>query len=414
MLAAADGDAKRSIAASACCRRRGCLASCGGLVVAGGEAVVSSRVGALAGRVVPRHRILPTLAAVVALAFMVLLYVDAFYKAQLLATRSVDCVRWVAGGEVGDLPPAGGPQGEWADAATRTAPGACPPDGTLCTPAHVFDLALVLTIPARPQWARTEPGLRAAGLSYIVFHGADLRQPAMRRHHTQLRCHTDTGLSAGEFAFSLSWLAMLRFVLSTNATTVLILEDDVILQRDFGAAFDARMRAVPPDWDILFLGASQDGTWVEGEHVAWPPGAAPFHAPTYRPLLTSGTYAIALHRRVIPYLLERIGRLDCAVDTCAISDYLTTCASACHVMFPNIVIADVRQSDLRGGADAAAYARRCHWPLDDFDLPPLRPGDSGSGGGDGGGGGVPATSPSAPPTTSTRSTHVRRLAAPPY
>jgi GR25 family glycosyltransferase involved in LPS biosynthesis len=294
-----------------------------------------------------------------------LFWMDAFYQLSLLSARGYSCARHVLDlNPLTTFPTAGGP-------AETIGPPRCIND---CEDGHtmdsVFDEVLVLTMPWRAQWNRTLQQVTANELRVTKFYGVDMRDPELARHHLAMRCDSDTGLSLGELAFSLSWIAMLKHIqqLPPDVERVLILEDDIILARHFKETFNASVHGIPADWEILFLGASQHDTWETEKHVRWP--YEKFNAPYYVPLFTSGTYAVGLHRRVVPWLLDRIARLDCAVDTCAITEYLRTC-ERCFTVFPNIIIADVRSSSLRSGQDMSQYAAHCHWDLSMFDIPSL-------------------------------------------
>lgn len=70
----------------------------------------------------------------------------------------------------------------------------------------------------------------------------------------------------------LGWLSVLEHIVASGAQRALVLEDDVVFHSNFLVEFDRRIRKLPKDWRILYLGATQYNLWNVGDQVEWPEG----------------------------------------------------------------------------------------------------------------------------------------------
>ncbi|KAI9020538.1 hypothetical protein DFJ74DRAFT_769222 [Hyaloraphidium curvatum] len=255
----------------------------------------------------------------------------------------------------------------WAPAA------GCPPRPARCRLTDVFDEVLVISLPRRATLARARAQLRALRVPHTVVRGFDGRDPTVAALHARDR---GSFKNPEQFALALTTLAYLEYAARRATGRLLVLEDDVIFHRSFPDAFDAAMARVGSNWSVLMLGASQMHGWTphnlrearqNGYYSQLLPGSTPF-----------GNFAYGLNRSSAARLAREMAALQRPLDNLSkFGPGYSNDPGGFFVIFPNIVIADVRSSDLRKPLDQVEFAKRCHWNLEDFDL------DTGYVGGDG-------------------------------
>ena len=136
--------------------------------------------------------------------------------------------------------------------------------------------------------------LRALGARYTLVHAFDKRSASMQALSENV---LSTQRKAGVLALYKTQLAVFDYIVASPFERFLILEDDVLLHRNFPVAFDAGIRRIPTDWRVLFLGANtrtntRNSTWAAGGW--WPETFASIGF--YRPRNVWSSWAIAVHR----------------------------------------------------------------------------------------------------------------------
>ena len=241
----------------------------------------------------------------------------------------------------------------------------CPPPGALCSVNDVFDVVYVLSMPRRAlELGRIRAQLAAAGVRYTLVQAMDKRHWADKRLRRFLLAQTQQhhyGDDAG-LALIMTQRAVWAHFLRSPYKTMLMLEDDVILHRDFLAQFSARMRRIPPGWRVVYLGGDlrvsnmsdvsdkSRGEWVHGgyDSAAW------LRDGFLRPRGMRGTWAVGMHRQYAYFLrtrMERVTRngtyLGLQVpDTKPTNAALRRFAGAAFVMYPAVMLTDSRRSEL--------------------------------------------------------------------
>jgi len=155
-----------------------------------------------------------------------------------------------------------------------------------------------------------------------------------------------------------------------NYERILCLQDDVIFHQAFEANFSMIMENIPAGWKLLYLGATQHA-WKEGEDLIIPEnnplGSDLFNL--YHPVNTDGAFAVGLHCSVFQLLLDEINKMNCSFDSGALRNAARIYREASYVIYPNLAIADVKDSDIRVSRNQANFAKTARWNLDDYDYP---------------------------------------------
>lgn len=167
--------------------------------------------------------------------------------------------------------------------------------------------------------------------------------------------------SPGAWGYIHSFISILQDAIDKNYNRIFVFEDDVILDRHFAAKFDNLIRSIDQDWRILMLGASQYNWDSVDEKTAIQKG---FYYP--RQTHTCGSFAIGIDSSVYSQLLDMSSSFESPFDFLPLGNIYEEHAGKCFVAFPNIAVADVSSSTIRGPRDQASHSHQMKWNLNNF------------------------------------------------
>jgi GR25 family glycosyltransferase involved in LPS biosynthesis len=250
----------------------------------------------------------------------------------------------------------------------RRAPG-CPPEGTLCRLEDVFDEIFVISLPrATDRLARVRAQLAALGVPYTLVHALEGKLMAGAHHLAKLVMNNLPDQHPGVFALYLTHLGILDYVTrSAGLERVLILEDDVTFCADFPRAFDARMRRMPSDWRMLWLGGLVwQATYQNAEALDHfvDVGFA-------RPTRMSTAFALGLRRESVAFVAEQMITLGEAIDEQAFAKGLIKWPNQTLLMWPPVAMTNPYHGSGLGHGwmeTPAVWARDNGIELANFDL----------------------------------------------
>lgn len=111
-----------------------------------------------------------------------------------------------------------------------------------------FDKIFCINLDRRPdKWALSEAEFKKIGISverFAAIDGASLTLPSTAK------------ITAAEAGCSLSHLTLLKRMVESGWSRILILEDDVEFMDGANQFFNQWMQQVPTDWDMLYLGGN--------------------------------------------------------------------------------------------------------------------------------------------------------------
>lgn len=105
------------------------------------------------------------------------------------------------------------------------------------------------------RMSAVEKQLRVHQISYERISGVDGSKVG---HHTKFSPLCNVFCTPGMKGCALSHISIFQKVLESNYQSVLILEDDVELADDFDARLYEAHKAIPGDFDVLYLGCAYD------------------------------------------------------------------------------------------------------------------------------------------------------------
>jgi GR25 family glycosyltransferase involved in LPS biosynthesis len=148
---------------------------------------------------------------------------------------------------------------------------------------------------------------------------------------------------------------ILRDAKNNGFSRILIFEDDVIFHKKFLSEFNRIVTGIG-SWKLLYLGASQH-RWPKEMDInsdqKW-----------YNPIgNTMGAFGVGIHESVYDEIIRQINKWELPFDTGPLCYIQKHNKGRCYVLKPNLVIADVRDSNLRAPRDLKITGKTFRWDL---------------------------------------------------
>jgi len=188
-------------------------------------------------------------------------------------------------------------------------------------------------------------------------------------HELEIKLKRKAIFSPGAWGTLKTYRNILIEATNKGFDNILCLEDDAIFSKNFEELFNKANKIIPENWEILYLGASQH-SWEESVDLVYPSVKFDENAAIkyYLPLNTDGAFAVGLSCKVFSYLISEINKMNCAFDSGALRSATKAFQGGCFVVNPNLIIADVRDSDIRIGRKQSDFAEIVRWDLNLYDL----------------------------------------------
>ncbi|PNP97630.1 glycosyltransferase [Moraxella sp. RCAD0137] len=177
--------------------------------------------------------------------------------------------------------------------------------------------------------------------------------------------------SAGAVGYIFSYVKILKEAKQKGYKRILILEDDVLLDKNFEAKFKKFISQVESDWKILQLGASQYGWRGINEEESIKCGY--YYPRNIDGCATRGSFAIAINMDIAEEIIEASLAFEAPFDHAPLGEVYEKYLGKCFVAYPNIIMPDVSFSSIRGSRDQFAHAARVKWRIQEFDFPLNKP-----------------------------------------
>jgi len=176
--------------------------------------------------------------------------------------------------------------------------------------------------------------------------------------------------SAGAWAYLRTYKKILEEAQNKNFRRILCFDDDVIFHKDFNDLIDKAIQKVPQDWKLLYLGATQH-LWDFPSAIKYPDAAIKAYDSSqdyYHPLYTDGSFAVGIDQSIFSELINEIEKMNCSFDSGPLRKIMQKSQDSCVVIQPNLVIADVTESDIRSARDQTKLSQKLKWDLRFYDL----------------------------------------------
>jgi len=177
--------------------------------------------------------------------------------------------------------------------------------------------------------------------------------------------------SPGAWGYLKTYLGILQDAKKRGFDRILCFDDDVLFHKDFENQFKKAVKAIPEDWKLLYLGASQY-VWEIPQGLSYPDKnkkSIDSNEPFYFPNRTDGSFAMGINVSVFDLLIYTILKMNCPFDSGPLRTVIEAYPKSCYVLNSNIVIADVSESDIRQGQVQQQLAEQLKWKMADYNFP---------------------------------------------
>jgi GR25 family glycosyltransferase involved in LPS biosynthesis len=223
-----------------------------------------------------------------------------------------------------------------------------------------FDKIYLLNLDTRPDRLKTmKQRFKENGISnFTRFSAINGKDEQYNQHFNSLKGFFD---SRGAYGVLLSIYKILMNAIQNGYKKILIFEDDAVFHKNFTEIFNHQMNKLPEYWKLLYLGSSMH-TWRINSRCACKDG---FLIPSGS---IPGAFALGISSDCYPHLLKQIMTFSSAWDLAPLKAINTIYKNQCFVIYPNVVVADPRDSNIRNGKTLEKKAYDCGWKIPDYDF----------------------------------------------
>jgi GR25 family glycosyltransferase involved in LPS biosynthesis len=223
-----------------------------------------------------------------------------------------------------------------------------------------FDKIYIINLDSRPdRWDKMKQKLKKNNINnFVRFPAINGKQEPYSKMYSQLSYFFDP---PGAFGILMSAMHVIKDAYYHKFKKILILEDDAVFHHDFKKLFDQKIKKIPDYWKLLYLGSSMH-TWriyekckLKDEYLI-PQGSIP------------GAFALGISQECYIPLVKQISTFSSAWDLGPLKYINTIFSNQCFVLYPNIIIADTRDSDIRQSKSLLLKSNDCGWDLDKYDF----------------------------------------------
>lgn len=164
--------------------------------------------------------------------------------------------------------------------------------------------------------------------------------------------------SSGSWAILLSMKTLILEAIHFKYQNILVFQDDLILIKDFKRKFITMFNHISHlEWKLLYLGVSNH-YWnkfknkIKNNSIVYHPNG-----------FCDGAFAVAINHSIFQELLIEIDKMALPFDSGPLKTIQHRYKDKCFVFYPNLVIADVTNSDCRPGRNQNTYSNKFGWDL---------------------------------------------------
>lgn len=193
-------------------------------------------------------------------------------------------------------------------------------------------------------------------------------------HPLELKYNKKLIQSPGAWGYLKTYHKILEQAKISGYRRILCFDDDVLFHKNFHAEFDRFIREVGENWKLLYLGATQH-TWNLPKTNRYRDSSKTEYdvqEPFYYPLITDGSFAIGIDSSIYDLLIEEIERFNAPFDSGPLRRVCELYQEQCFVAQPNLVIADVSDSNIGIGRNQYELAEKVKWDMELYDIDEYR------------------------------------------
>jgi len=164
----------------------------------------------------------------------------------------------------------------------------------------------------------------------------------------------------GELGCTMSHLICLLDAIYHKFSRIIIFEDDVIPIKNINEEFK-KITHILSNYSYVYLGASQH-KWFKEISIK------PYH---YTSFQTMGSFALYIHHDIMEFLILEYEKMNRKIDKVPWLFYENKTSifyQKSAVIYPNLFIADVSESDIRGKREMKTHSKKLRWELSKYDI----------------------------------------------
>lgn len=166
--------------------------------------------------------------------------------------------------------------------------------------------------------------------------------------------------SRGALGYLKTMERLLADAIKNKYDSILVFDNDCLFDINFEVKATKWLQQInKKEWKILLFGASDYGL---ADFKPSPPHYTPIK------LKTCGSFAIGIHNSAFKDILNEILKMETPFDNLPLGNVYKNYSHQCFVKYPNIVIADVKYSSIRGSRNLKTHSELMHWPLENFNI----------------------------------------------
>ncbi len=162
--------------------------------------------------------------------------------------------------------------------------------------------------------------------------------------------------SSGSYFILESMKLLLKDAIKNKYSRILIFQDDIIIHKDFNYLIQKYDQLLTSDWGLIYFGASQHN-WKK----------VVFSNNYYIPNNTEGAFAFGLDHRLFNKLIELTSKSNAPFDSGPLSAIQNYYPQKCYVIYPNLIISDVTESDCRLPRNQIQISEKFRWKINHYD-----------------------------------------------
>lgn len=194
--------------------------------------------------------------------------------------------------------------------------------------------------------------LKLFDIEFEIIEGIDGQDFLIKEQFNLIRQYTRIQ-SVTEYASLLSHIKALTYARKMGYSSVLVLEDDLYLHKRFEERL-LDLDTVPTGWDLLYMGCFQNREAVNLDMI---------NINRYMAKGSGGSFAYAVHSTVYDLLIKRIEK---RVDNIEIELLKLQEEKTGYVMYENLMICEVDDSDVKEAKDIIDVAKYYGWNLNNY------------------------------------------------
>jgi hypothetical protein len=177
--------------------------------------------------------------------------------------------------------------------------------------------------------------------------------------------------SPGAWGYLKTYKNILEDARKNKFRKILCFDDDVLFHQSFETSLQQALEIIPGSWRLLYLGGTQH-EWNVPYNLNYPEHLTEKefeNFPYYYPVRTDGSFAVGLDESVFEEILAEIALMNCSLDSGPLRTVQQNHPTECIVLNPNLIVADVSQSDIGVERDQQQMAKKLRWNMELYDYP---------------------------------------------